>query len=142
MQFEIPVDKDAKFATDFFSLIDRHVSELATEHQKLPSQIIFSGGLGKELHSFIKNKGWSFSNFELIETTGPNQLVFKYSQELDQVEMTGGIPMNDPSFDGKMVEGILGSETTSKILSGYLTGGFRIERKVRPEKRINLIRKR
>jgi hypothetical protein len=142
MRFEIPLDKDSQFAMDFFSLIDRHVSELATDHQKLPSQIIFSGGLGKELHSFIKDKGWSFSGFELIETHGPNQLVFKYSKELDQVEMNGGIQMNDPGFDGKMVEGVLGQETVSKIMSGYLTGGFKIERKVRPEKRINLIRKR
>lgn len=142
MKFEVPIDKDSKFAMEFFSLIDTHISDLSIEHQKIPSQIIFSGRLGKELRSFINDKGWSFSGFELIETNGPDQIVFKYSKELDQVDTTGGIPMHDPSFDGKMVEGILGSETTSKILSGYLTGGFRIERKVRPEKRINLTRKR
>jgi hypothetical protein len=127
---------------DFFSLIDSYVSELAGEYQKLPSQIVFSGGLGKELHSFIKDNGWSFSGFELIETQGPNQIVFKYAKELDQIENTNGISMHDSSFDGKMVEGVLGQETVSKILTGYLGGGFRIERKVRPEKRINLIRKK
>ena len=116
MQFEIPIDKDSKFAIDFFSLIDQHVSELATDYQKLPSQIIFSGGLGKELHSFIKDKGWSFSGFELIELAGPNQLVFK-------------------------IEGVLGQNTVNRIMSGYVTGGFKIERKVRPEKIISLTRK-
>lgn len=142
MRFDVPLDKDSNFAISFFSLIDQHVSELASEHQKLPSQIVFSGGLGKELHSFIKDKGWSFSGFELIEINGPNQIIFKYSKELDQVEMTNGIPMHDSSFDGKMVEGVLGQETVNKIMSGYLSGGFKIERTVRPEKIINLIRKK
>jgi hypothetical protein len=141
MQFEIPIDKDSKFAMDFFSLIDQHVSELATDYQKLPSQIIFSGGLGKELHSFIKDKGWSFSGFELVETSGPNQLIFKYNKEIDQVEMTGGIPLGDSSFDGKMIEGVLGQSTVNKIMSGYANSGFKIERKVRPEKIISLTRK-
>ena len=141
MQFEIPIDKDSKFAIDFFGLIDQHVSELATDYQKLPSQIIFSGGLGKELHSFIKDKGWSFSGFELIELAGPNQLVFKYSKDLDQIEMTGGIPLGDLSFDGRMIEGVLGQNTVNRIMSGYVTGGFKIERKVRPEKIISLTRK-
>lgn len=142
MRFEVPVDKDSKFAVELFSLIELQVSELTGEHQKLPSQIVFSGRLGKELHSFIKEKGWSFSGFELIEMNGAEQMIFKYSQELDQVEMRGDFPMHDSSFDGKMVEGVLGRETTNKIMSGYLSGGFKIERKVRPEKRINLIRKK
>ena len=141
MQFEIPIDKDSKFAMDFFSLIDQHVSELATDYQKLPSQIIFSGGLGKELHSFIKDKGWSFSGFELVETPGPNQLIFKYNKEIDQAEMTGGITLGDSSFDGKMIEGVLGQSTVNKIMSGYVNSGFKIERKVRPEKIISLTRK-
>ena len=142
MKFEVPIDKDAKFTMDFFNLIDSHISELAIEHQTVPSQIVFSGRLGKELHSFIKEKGWSFSNFELIETNGPDQIVFKYAKDLDQVEMTNGTPLHDSSFDGKKIEGILGGETTQKILAGYLSGGFKIERKIRPEKRINLIRKK
>jgi hypothetical protein len=142
MRFEVPTLKDSKFSIDFFSLIDSHVSELASEHQKLPSQIVFSGRLGKELHSFIKDKGWSFAGFELIETQGPDQIVFKYATELDQVENTNGIPMHDSSFDGRVVDGIHGQETVQKILSGYLGGGFKIERKIRPEKRINLIRQK
>ena len=142
MRFEVPLEKDTKFSMDLFSLIDLQVSELAADHQKLPSQMVFSGRLGKELYSFIKEKDWSFSGFELIEREGPNQIVFKYSKELDQVETNGGIPMHDPSFNGRMVEGALGQETANKIMAGYLSGGFNIERKVRPEKIVNLTRKK
>jgi len=141
MRFEVPVKKDSGFATSLFSLIDSQFSELATEHKKIPSQIIFSGRLGKELHEFIKGLSWNFSHFELIEKEGPSQLVFKYHEPLDQVKELERIDFQDQGLDGRTVEGIIGKKETASMLALYASGGLRIEKKINPEKIINLIRK-
>jgi hypothetical protein len=141
MRFQVPINKDTGFAQDLFSLISEQVSDLASEHEKLPSKIIFMGQIGKEVHSFIKEKEWNFKGFELEEMGGSlSAIVFKYSSPLTQIEDSYGVQFEEGSLHNKEIKGIPGPDTIGKIMGAYSAPLFRKERTIRPEKRILLTR--
>ena len=141
MTFRVPLKKDLEFSQKLFSILSEHVSDLVIEHDKLPNQIIFTGELGKELLDFIHEKEWDFKGFNLESASGVHSaLIFKYSSPLTQVEGQMGVTFEGGTLHNKQINGIPGPETAQKILSAYSSPMFTIERTVRPEKRINLIR--
>jgi hypothetical protein len=141
MIFNVPLEKDSVFAQNLFSIISENVSDLVMEHDKLPNQILFTGPLGKEVLNFIQAKEWNFKGFSLESADGVHSaLIFKYSSVLTQTEDRGGVIFDGGSLHNKQINGIPGPETTQKILSAYSSPGFIIERTVRPEKRITLVR--
>lgn len=141
MKFEVPVEKDLKFVQSLFELISDNISGLAWENEKLPNQIIFTGPLGKELLDLIQEKEWDFNKFNLESTGGIHStLTFKYNAPLTQTEGKLNTLFEGGTLHNKEINGIPGPETAQKILSTYSSPGFTIERTVRPEKRIVLIR--
>lgn len=141
MQFKVPIEKDLIFAQDLFSLISGHVSDLAIEYEKLPTTIIFTGTIGKEVLSFIEEKEWDFKGFNLESADSVlDALIFKYDASLTQTEGKFGTIFDGGSLHNKTINGIPGPETAQKIISTYSSPSFMIERTVRPEKRILLIR--
>lgn len=141
MIFKVPINKDLKFTQDLFAMISEMISDLALENQKLPNQILFTGYLGLELFKFIKEKEWNFKSFGISYQDSPLELVtFKYSNSLTQIEGGESTIFENGSLHGKEVSGIPGPETLSKIMSAYSGTSFKIERTVRPEKKIKLIR--
>ena len=142
MKFQVPIEKDLDFTRDLFSLISENISDLAEEHEKLPSKIIFMGKIGKELLAFIREKEWNFKGFELESANSAlDALIFKYNAPLTQVDGRMSPIFDGGSLHGKEINGIPGPETTQKIISTYASPSFILERTVRPEKRILLIRK-
>lgn len=141
MIFNVPLEKDSNFAQSLFSIISENVSDLVNENDKLPNQIIFTGPLGKELLNFIQEKEWNFKGFSLESADGVHSaLIFKYSNALTQVDGNMGVSFEGGTLHNKQINGIPGPETVQKILSTYASPMFTIERTVRPEKRITLIR--
>lgn len=141
MQFKVPIEKDLIFAQDLFSLISGHISDLAIEYEKLPNKIIFTGSIGKEVLSFIEEKEWDFKGFNLESADSVlDALIFKYDASLTQTEGKFGTIFDGGSLHNKTINGIPGPETAQKIISTYSSPSFMIERTVRPEKRILLIR--
>ena len=141
MIFYVPLDKDIEFAKELFSIISEHVSDLANEHETLPNQIIFSGSLGQEIKSYILEKEWNFKGFGFESVGGLlDALTFKYTEPITQIEDRGSVIFDGGTLHGKEISGIPGPETMHKIISTSAQPSFRIERKVRPEKRIILRR--
>lgn len=139
MKFQVPIEKDLTFAQDLIAMISENISDLTGEYEKLPNKIIFTGSLGKELLSFIQEKEWNFKGFDLESTdTILDALIFKYNTPLTQIDGRTSVM---GSLHGKEINGIPGPETAQKIISTYASPSFMLERTVRPEKRILLIRK-
>ena len=140
MNFDIPLIKDDSFSLELFSLLSNNLSELKMSTGKWPDLVIFGGPLGKELISFIGEKGWDLSKFGIVHQGIVNKLIFEYSKPLDQIEDRGGT-IFDSTLNGKMINGLPGRETLHKIISTYTIPAFTIERKVRPKIEIQLFRK-
>jgi len=139
MKFQVPIEKDLTFAQDLIAMISENISDLTGEYEKLPNKIIFTGSLGKELLSFIQEKEWNFKGFDLESTDIIlDALIFKYNTPLTQIDGRTSVM---GSLHGKEINGIPGPETAQKIISTYASPSFMLERTVRPEKRILLIRK-
>ena len=139
MKFQVPIEKDLTFAQDLIAMISENISDLTGEYEKLPNKIIFTGSLGKELLSFIQEKEWNFKGFDLESTDAIlDALIFKYNTPLTQIDGRTNVM---GSLHGKEINGIPGPETAQKIISTYASPSFMLERTVRPEKRILLIRK-
>jgi hypothetical protein len=142
MKFSIPIDKNVTFAQELFALISEHVSDLSMEYEKMPNKIIFTGQIGKEVFDFIKEKDWNFKGFNLESASGLlDALIFKYDAPFTQTEDRGGVIFDGGSIHNKQINGIPGPDTTQKLISAYASPSFIIERTVRPEKRILLVRK-
>ena len=142
MKFKVPIEKDLAFAQDLFSIISEHVSDLAIDNEKIPNKIIFSGQLGNELYLYIKEKEWNFKGFGLEKTGGlVDSIVFKYDAPLIQRDERFGTTFEGGSLKDKTINGIPGPETTDLLLSVYSSLGYSIERTIRPEKKILLVRK-
>jgi hypothetical protein len=142
MQFQVPVEKDINFIQEFFALMSENISDLTSEYEKHPNKIIFMGSLGKELLNLIQEKEWNFKGFDLESANGTlNALIFKYSAPLTQVDGRMSPLFDGGTLHGKEINGIPGPETTQKIISTYASPSFMLERTVRPEKRILLVRK-
>ena len=139
MKFQVPIEKDLTFAQDLIAMISENISDLTGEYEKLPNKIIFTGSLGKELLSFIQEKEWNFKGFDLESTDAIlDALIFKYNTPLTQIDGRTNVM---GSLHGEEINGIPGPETAQKIISTYASPSFMLERTVRPEKRILLIRK-
>jgi hypothetical protein len=142
MKFQVPIEKDLAFTQELFSLLSENISDLVGEYEKLPSKIVFMGNLGRELLAFIQEKEWNFKGFELESANSTlDALIFKYSAPLTQVDGRMGALFDGGTLHGKEISGIPGPETTQKIISTYASPSFILERTVRPEKRILLVRK-
>jgi hypothetical protein len=142
MTLSVPVEKNSIFASDLFRIISENVSDLAIENEKLPNKILFTGTLGLEVANFIREKEWNFNGFELItENSLIDSIIFKYSTPLTQTTERYPTQFEGGSLNGQQVNGIPGQETISKIISSHANLAYTLERTVRPEKKIRLIRK-
>lgn len=140
MQFKVPKIKPASFSTELFNVLSDSIFELKNECGKLPDRITFSGPIGKELHSFILEKGWDLAQFGLQQADSlVDKIIFDYSKPVDQIEESGAT-IFDESFNGRTINGMPGPKTVNKILSTYAAPAFKIERQVRPKLEIKLIR--
>lgn len=140
MKFKVPIIKESSFAIDFFEFLSQNLSELKIESGKWPDSILFTGNLGKELISFIEEKGWDLAQFNPTHMQNIlNKIVFSYSKPIDQIEERGKT-IFDESFNNREIKGIPGKETQAKILGTYSNFSFTIERKIQPKIEIKLIR--
>jgi hypothetical protein len=140
MKFKIPIEKEAEFAVEFFEFLSQNLSELKIESGKWPDSILFTGNLGKELISFIEEKGWDLAQFNPTYAQNVlNKVVFSYSKPIDQIEERGKT-IFDESLNNREIKGIPGRETQAKILGAYSNLAFTIERKIQPKIEIKLIR--
>lgn len=140
MQFKVPQIKPASFSTDLFNLLSDCMFELRGECGKLPDKLVFSGPIGREVHTFIVEKGWDLKQFGLQKSESiVNKIIFEYSKPIDQIE-DNGATIFDESFNNRKINGIPGPETIQKILGAYSAPAFKIERQVRPKLEIKLIR--
>lgn len=143
MTLLVPIEKNAAFSQKLFKAISDNLVELADENLKWPHQMVFSGPIGKEVHRFIEDKGWDFSGFSLHQTGGVlNSITFKYSAPLTQSTDPLKATLEGGSLGNRTIEGIPGENTMSKIISHVSSSSFKIEKTVRPEKRILLKRER
>jgi hypothetical protein len=136
----VPLEKGVDFSKELLDTMSNAISDLYLEYGTLPDLINFQGLLGREVLSFIKERGWDFNKFNPSYLDGPNQIVFKYTTPLRQVEEKGPISPSD-GLNGRIINGIPDSMTMSKITGVYAGGGFSIERNVRPELCVKLKRK-
>ena len=140
-KFKVPIEKDTLFARGFFELISEHVSNLATENEKVPNKIIFTGPIGNELLVYIREKGWNFKGFDLDGMGGVlNSIVFKYCAPLTIEDARHSTLFDRGTLNDKQINGIPGPETIQKIISSYSAPAYTIERTIRPEIRILLHR--
>jgi hypothetical protein len=140
-QLIVPKEKGDSFARDLFTMISENVTLLAEENEKLPRVMLFCGPIGSEILDFIKEKGWSFEGFKLERVGGQaNSLVFKYDAPLTQVDDPNSVIFEEGSLHGKKINGIPGEGMMQKMIASYASTQFKIERTVRPEKRITLKR--
>lgn len=140
MRFEVPISKDAAFINLLFTTLSDRLVELKEETGKWPDRIHFGGSIGKELLSFIEEKGWDLQKFGPFHEGQINKLIFYYSKPLDQIEDRGGT-IFDEALHGKKVNGIPGPKTIQKIISTYAAPAFTIQRQIRPKREIFLTRK-
>ena len=141
MNFRVPIEKDIIFIQEFFALMSENISDLTYEYEKHPNKIIFTWRIGKELFDLIIEKEWNFKGFDLESANSTlDALIFKYSAPFTQVDGKMGAIFDGGTLHGKEINGIPGPETARKILSTYASPSFILERTVRPEKRILLIR--
>jgi hypothetical protein len=137
----VPLDKGVDFSKELLDTMSNALSDLYLEHGTLPDLINFQGLLGREVLSFIKEQSWDFNKFNPSYLDGPNQIVFKYTTPLKQVEERGSITP-DASLHNRTIQGIPDSNTMSKIVGAYAGGGFSIQREIRPELKVKLLRKK
>jgi len=142
MRVSVPKEKDSRFAKDLFEAISKNVEELAQENLKLPKKMVFSGPLGKEALGFIKAKEWDFGGF-ILESLGgmANLITFKYEEPLTVTNDPGKVTFEQGSLHGKIINGIPGDSTVHKLISSYASPNFKVEKTVRPERRVSLIRR-
>ena len=131
MNLQVPFAKSTEFNIDLFKSIEHLVSELSLETGKLPTQLIFNGPLGKEVLLYLNELGWVLQGFKLIEGNAGNSIEGGYSEAIDYVETRGAI--GDSSLPGP--------ETMSKILGSMYSPQFTIEKKIKPNLQIKLVRK-
>lgn len=142
MRLLVPKEKDLRFASQLFEIISNNVEVLAQENLKLPKKIIFAGPLGREALAFIREKGWNFEGFSLESQGGIlNLIIFKYDEPLTQTTDPNQVTFDGGSLHGKTISGIPGEGTIHKIISTYSSPSFKVEKTVRPERRVKLFRK-
>lgn len=140
MQFSVPIKKENSFSTSLFNLLSDCIFELKSESGKFPDRIVFNGPLGKEVHSFILEKGWDLKQFGLQSSDSiVNKIIFEYSKPVDQIEDKGAT-IFDEGFNNRKINGIPGPETIQKIIGAYSAPAFKIERQIRPKLEVRLIR--
>ena len=139
MTFNVPVLKDNNFAASFFYFFAGQIDQIASENQKWPDKVTFTGILGRELLDIINDKGWDFKKFNLKhEQSIVDKIIIEYSKPLDEIEDSGYA--KGDSLHGRTMEGIPGSETMSKMNDHSLNMTFKIERKIRPKLEVKLKR--
>lgn len=142
MRLLVPKEKDSAFATKLFEVILTNVEELTQENLQHPKKIVFMGNLGKEVLTFIREKGWNFEGFHLERTEGLiNSIVFKYDAPLTVSNDPNQVIFEDETLHGKIINGIPGEGTVHKLISSYASPSFKMEKTVRPERRVSLTRK-
>jgi hypothetical protein len=136
----IPQQKSADFSKELFSVFFKAIEEFGIEFGVMPNKIIFGGPLGKEVLFFIQEANWNILQWNPEAQDGPNRIFLKYTKEITQIEERGSIPMGD-SLNGRVISGIPDPVTMGKIVQHAAGPGFTIERKLRPESWIKLVRK-
>ena len=136
----IPQLKSADFSKELFSVFFKAIEEFRMEFEVMPDKITFGGPLGKEVLLFIQEANWNISEWNPEALAGPNRIFLKYTKEITQIEERGSISMGD-SLNGRVISGIPDSITMGKIVQHAAGPGFTIERKLRPEHWIKLVRK-
>jgi hypothetical protein len=142
MRLLVPKEKDARFASELFETISKNIEDLAQENLKLPRKMIFSGSLGREALMFIKDNGWNFEGFSLERSNEmTNSIVFKYDAPLTQTNDPNSVIFEEGSLHGKIINGIPGESAVRTIVSSYASPNFKVEKTVRPERRVSLTRR-
>lgn len=141
IEFKVPIDKKSEFNSRFFSLLSDSIYNIGRENQKWPDSIKFIGPLGKELFDLISTNNWDLSKFN-PECPNPfgslNKIVIEYQNPITQI--TDNSITSDSSLNGKIIKGIPGPETVSKIINYSIGSDFKTEKTVRPS--IHIILKR
>ena len=142
MRLSVPKEKDSRFAAELFETLSANIEDLASENLKLPKKILFSGPLGREALSFIRSKEWNFDGFSLENLGGiSNSIVFKYDAPLTQTNDPNQVIFEEGSLHGKVIKGIPGEGTIQKMIASYAAPSFKVEKTVRPERRVTLHRR-
>lgn len=142
MRLEVPTAKDSKFGATFFEVLSDGLTDLKLENGKWPDLISFCGTLGQEAFDYFTESGWDLSRFNPRPTGGiVNKIVIGYSKPLTQIEDRGGT-IFDEALGSKTIKGIPDAKTIGKIQSAYSNLAYTIERTVRPNYEIVLVRQK
>lgn len=142
MRLSVPKEKDSTFASELFNTILTNIDDLTQENLKHPKKIVFMGHLGKEAFAFIQANGWNFDGFSLEKVDGlVNAIVFKYDAPLTVSNDPGQVTFEEGTLHGKIINGIPGDGTVHKLISSYSSPSFKVEKTVRPERRVQLTRR-
>lgn len=146
MEFQVPINKGSGFSIEFFNLISDCVNQLGSQTGKWPDQIVFTGVLGDELMHLIESSGWNMERFQLTRQNSIlDRMKVGYSKELDQISTVGidGKPASDFSSESladRKISGLPGPDTINRINAHVLSSTFRMEKKIRPEIEVKLVR--
>jgi len=141
MRLSIPKEKDQEFSGLLFNTLSEYLVELKEETGKWPNQVTLTGTLGGEVYRYIVEMGWDLAKFGLKHLAGgANKITLNYDKPLNQVEDIG-----NTIFDSKLsyieIGGIPSGKTMQSLLNSYSNLSYTIERTVRPNREILLIRK-
>jgi len=139
MQFQVPINKDKTFEINFFNLLAESLQTLAIENNKWPDKLTFIGPLGKELYDIHIKNDWDLSKFNPIHLqSAASKIRIEYKEPIT-IKQERGALKGDTLHD-KIINGIPGPETVSKIINYAATPQYTIEKQERPYLEIHLKR--
>lgn len=130
---KVPYDKKSEFTTRFFYTISDAIDFLGYTYGKAPTSITFQGKIGKEIFDMISNMTWDISKFNpklISDTSIYSKISISYIDRI-KVENDNGSIRGD-NLNGKIINGIPGHSTISKITSYSLNYNSTVEKWLKP----------
>ena len=139
LTFNVPLEKDIEFATQFFYFFSECIHEIGSETERWPNKVTFLGDMGKELLDIIIEKDWDFKRFNLEHKISIlNKIVIEYDKPLKQIYHTGYL--KGDSLHDQTMNGIPGDQTVNRMRDNTISTSFTIERNIRPKLEVILKR--
>ena len=140
MKIKVPKYPDAIFKHEIVKLVNGLIQILVDDYEERPDRLVFSGKLGRFLLNMYYEDIWDIGEIEVTWRDGYDQLIIEYTKNITIKKGEGDIPFApDQSLDGKIIEGIPGSMTMSKIVGSRMGGiNYSMEKTENPKMTIEL----
>ena len=140
MKIKVPKYPDAIFKNEIVKLVNGLIQILVDDYQERPDSLVFSGKLGRFLLNMYHDDAWDIGEIEVTWKDGYDQLIIEYTRNITIKKGEGDIPFApNQGLDGKIIEGIPGSGTMSKIIGSRMSGlNYSVEKTENPKMVIKL----